>query len=67
MGLGDELTIGVVLHFDVVMNMRGSTINYNGGSIADDEYAVWANGEKVLRGAMDKVPLTSRTINGLGF
>ncbi|QBG45932.1 hypothetical protein EGM51_00340 [Verrucomicrobia bacterium S94] len=41
---GTDFSMDKVQHFDVVMNLSGATVNYNGTSIAHDSFAVWVDG-----------------------
>ncbi|QDS98481.1 PEP-CTERM sorting domain-containing protein [Adhaeretor mobilis] len=45
-------TVGndAVVHFDIVGNVSGSAVNYNGGSLADGQFDVWIDGVKDVDG-----------------
>lgn len=46
--LGDDLAWNTALHFDIIMNMTGSTVNYNGTTVADHASDVWVDGNNIV-------------------
>ncbi|MDZ8117772.1 glycoside hydrolase family 16 protein [Pontiella agarivorans] len=59
---GSEFALDTVQHVDVVMNMSGSPVTYDGSSLAHDEFAVWIDGTRVLQDAMDQSGSETNTV-----
>ncbi|VGO21722.1 PEP-CTERM sorting domain-containing protein [Pontiella sulfatireligans] len=42
--IGSDIAVNTAYHFDVIMNISGSSVTWNGDDVADEQYDIWMNG-----------------------